>query len=78
MEWSDLKVYVIHFIENNSVQLVQLVNNIPSVDENIKIKGRKGKVLSVKTIEENKVLVNVLFEKVNKNQPNIKDTKKKR
>ncbi|WP_066340681.1 MULTISPECIES: hypothetical protein [Metabacillus] len=71
-------MYVIHFIENNSVQLVQLVNNIPSVDENIKIKGRKGKVLSVKTIEENKVLVNVLFEKVNKNQPNIKDTKKKR
>ncbi|WP_338786438.1 hypothetical protein [Metabacillus sp. FJAT-53654] len=71
-------MYVIHFIENNSVQLVQLVNNIPSVDENIKIKGRKGKVLSVKTIEENKVHVNVLFEKVNKNQPNIKDTKKKR
>jgi hypothetical protein len=78
MEWSDLKVYVIHFFEDSTLHLVQLVNNIPSVDENIKIKGRKGKVLSVKTIEENKVHVNVLFEKVKQNQPNIKDTKKKR
>ncbi|MGM0878401.1 MAG: hypothetical protein ACQEWV_27805 [Bacillota bacterium] len=71
-------MFVIRFFENNSVVLVQLLKQIPSVDENIKIKGRKGKVLSIKKIEENQVHVNVIFEQVNKNQPILKDTKKKK
>ncbi|MGE8077456.1 hypothetical protein [Peribacillus loiseleuriae] len=68
----------IHFFENNTIVLSQLLKHIPSVDEDIKIKGRKGKVLSVKNIEENIVHVHVIFEQVIKNQPISKDTKKKK
>ncbi|MFJ5624004.1 hypothetical protein ACIQD3_15020 [Peribacillus loiseleuriae] len=68
----------IHFFENNTIILSQLLKHIPSVDEDIKIKGRKGKVLSVKNIEENIVHVHVIFEQVIKNQPISKDTKKKK
>lgn len=71
-------MFVVYFYENNSYVLSQFVNKIPSVDENIKIKGRKGKVISVKEIEENKVQVNLIFEKVTKNQPALADKKKKK
>jgi hypothetical protein len=69
---------VIHFFENKSLVLSQLLRHIPSVNENIKIKGRKGKILSVKKIEENLFHVHVNFEQVNKNQQIIKDIKKKK
>lgn len=69
---------VVQFFENKTLVLTQLRKQVPSVDENIKIKGRKGKILSVKKVDENKVDVQVLFEKVIKNQPILKDNKKKR
>lgn len=69
---------IVHFFENNSVVLSQFLNHLPSVDENIKIKGRKGKVVSVQEIEENKFHVQVLFEQVIKNKLMVKDTKKKK
>jgi hypothetical protein len=69
---------VVHFFENNSVVLSQFRNQIPSVDENIKIKGRKVKVSSVKEIEENKFHVHVIFEQVVKNKLIANDTKKKK
>jgi hypothetical protein len=72
---------VVHFLEKKTIVLTQLLNQIPSVDEAIKIKGRKGKVLNVKNIEENVIHVEVMFEQVNKNQPAAKaaiDTKKKK
>jgi hypothetical protein len=71
-------MFVIYYFENNSLVLSQLVKHIPSVDEDIKIKGRKGKVLSVKNIEENKFQVHVIFEQVNKKQLVSTDTKKKK
>jgi hypothetical protein len=69
---------VVHFIEKNAVVLSQLREQIPSVNEDIKIKGRKGKVLDVKAIEENIIQVHVLFEKVSKAQPAAIDNKKKK
>jgi hypothetical protein len=69
---------VVQFFENKTLVLTQLRKQVPSVDENIKIKGRKGKVLSVNKVDENKVNVQVQFEKVIKNQPILKDNKKKR
>jgi hypothetical protein len=69
---------LVHFLENNSIVLSQLLKTYPSVDENIKIKGKKGKVMSVKKMDEKTVHVHVVFEKVTKNQPIIKDVKKKR
>lgn len=71
-------MFVVHFFENNTVVLTQLLRNIPSVDGNIKIKGRKGKVLSVKKMEKNIVHVYVEFEKIIKNQLPSKDSNKKK
>ena len=71
-------MFYIHFLENSTVVLTQLLKSIPSVDENIRIKGRKGKVVNVKQIEKDKFYVYVLFEPVIKNQLLAKDTKKKK
>lgn len=69
----------IHFFENKTLVLTQLVKQIPSIDENIKIKGRKGKVLDVVEIKENVVHVFVMLEKAQKKQLfSTKDTKKSR
>jgi hypothetical protein len=72
------KMVLVHFLENNSIVLSQLLKNIPSVDENIRIKGKKGKVLNVKKVDDTVIHVHVVFEKVTKNQPIVKDVKKKR
>jgi hypothetical protein len=69
---------LVHFLEDKTVVLSQLLNNLPSVDENIRIKGKKGKVLSVKKINETLIHVYVVFEKVTKNQPIAKEVKKKK
>ena len=61
-------MYGIHFFENNTLVLSQYLKSVPTVDENIKIKGRKGKVLSVKMVDENKYQVYVIFEQIIKNQ----------
>ena len=57
-------MYGIHFYENNTLVLSQFLKSIPLVDENIKIKGRKGKVLSVKMEDENKYQVHVVFDPI--------------
>lgn len=69
---------LVHFFENNSIVLTQLLKSYPTVDENIRIKGKKGKVISVKKMDETLVHVHVVFEKVIKKQPITKDVKKKR
>jgi hypothetical protein len=69
---------LVHFFENKTIVLSQLLANIPAVNENIKIKGKKGKVLSVNRIDESLIHVHIVFEKVTKNQPAIKEVKKKR
>lgn len=69
---------VIQFFENKSLVLSQLLKNIPSVDDNIKIKGRKGKVVSVEEIHEGLYHIQILFEKVVKKQAVITDNKRKR
>lgn len=68
----------VHFIENNNTVLSQLLKNIPSVNDNIKIKGRKGRVLSVKQMEDTIFHVHVIFDPVVKTQPILKETKKKK
>lgn len=74
----DSKMVVVHFLENKTVVLTQLRTEVPAIDENIKIKGRKGKVLSVKNIEDNVIHVNVVFEQVIKKQLAAKDNKNKK
>ncbi len=69
---------VVHFFENKSIVLTQLRSDIPTMDENIKIKGRKGIIISVKKLEENIAHAQVVFEKVKQTQQIQKDSKKKK
>lgn len=73
-------MYAIHFFENKTKVLNQALRRIPSIDEDIRIKGRKGKVIQVEKMEENIFYVYVVFEKiVDKNQAAKElDKKKKR
>ena len=67
----------IHFFENNISVLSQCLKRVPEVNEDIKIKGRKGKVVNVNQIEDNKYHVHVALEKINKVSL-LKDDKKKK
>ena len=69
---------VVHFFENKSIVLTQLRSDIPAVDENIKIKGRKGIIISVKKLEENTAHAQIVFEKVKQTQQIQRDSKKKK
>ena len=71
-------MFAIHYFEKNIAVLSQCLNRVPEVDETIKIKGRKGKVVNVSQIEENKYHVYVDLEKIVKKQPLLKDDKKKK
>ncbi|WP_391115893.1 hypothetical protein [Psychrobacillus sp. L3] len=72
-------MYAIHFFENKVKVLNQALRSIPSVDEDIKIKGRKGKVINVEQIEETLFHVYVEFEKlVDKNKAATKELGKKK
>jgi len=70
--------FAVHYLENNTPVLSQCLERIPEVDEDLKIKGRKGKVVNVVQIEESKYHVHVVLEKINKKQALLKDDKKKR
>ncbi|MFJ7406224.1 MULTISPECIES: hypothetical protein [unclassified Lysinibacillus] len=71
-------MHVVHFYENKSSILNQLLIRIPTVDENIQLKGRKAKVIDVIQIDERQYHVIVLFEKIPKKQPLTKDLGKKK
>lgn len=71
-------LFAIHYLENNTPVLSQCLERIPEVNEALKIKGRKGKVINVVQVEESKYHVHVVLEKINKNQAVLKDDKKKR
>lgn len=45
-------MFVVHFFENKNLLLTQLLKNVPSLDGDLKIKGRKGKISSVEQIDE--------------------------
>ena len=71
-------MYAIHFYENNTLVLSQFVKSIPSVEEDIKIKGRKGKVLSVHMMDENKYQIHVAFDPIVKSPLKATDNKKRK
>lgn len=71
-------MYTVYYLEGKNILLNQLRKNIPGEGQDVKIKGRKGKVTSVQTLEDNKVLVHVTLETVNKNKAVLVDPKKKK
>lgn len=71
-------MHVVHFYENKISVLNQLLIRIPTIDENIQIKGRKAKVVDVIQMNERQYHVIVLFEKISKKQLLTKDLGKKK
>jgi len=68
---------VTHFYEGKISVLSQLLVNLPTVEENIKIKGRKAKIIGVNQINNYNYQVRVVFEIIPKKQP-IKELGKKK
>lgn len=71
-------MFVTHFYENKTSVLSQLLVNLPTVEEDIKIKGRKAKVVQIVQIDNNNYHVSIIFEKIQKKQPVKEIGKKKR
>lgn len=68
----------VHYFENSNNVLTQLRQDIPAIDQPVKIKGRNGKILSVNQIKEQVYQVNVEFEKVVKKAVLAADNKKRK
>jgi len=72
-------MFAVHFMEKNIIVLTQVLRDIPSIDDDLKIKGRKGKVIGVQETEGNGFKVQVEFEKVvDKSKTSVKDLGKKK
>ena len=69
-------MFIVYFIEEKNILLNQLRKSVPSVGENVTIKGRKGKVSSVTPIDEKNIHVEFILEKVKKNKPVVDHSKK--
>lgn len=71
-------MYVVSFFENKDLLLNQLRKCVPSIGENLTIKGRKGKVLSVNSFDEKHIHVQVLLETKDKNKLPVDNSNKKK
>ncbi|ULT59242.1 hypothetical protein L1999_12235 [Neobacillus drentensis] len=71
-------MFAVHFFENKNLLLSQLLQRVPSVGEELKIKGKKGTISSVTNVEENKYHVQVVLEKVTKGKNAVADLSKKK
>jgi len=71
-------VFAVSFLENKNVLLIQLLKRIPSVGEELKIKGRKAKVLNVENVDDKKVHVQVALEAVVKKDMKLVDQSKRK
>jgi hypothetical protein len=71
-------MFVVHFYENKNLLLSQLLKRLPSVGEDLTIKGRKGKVSSVNGMDEKNFHVHIILENVNKNKLIVDNSKKKK
>ncbi|MFE8698921.1 hypothetical protein ACFYKT_21850 [Cytobacillus sp. FJAT-53684] len=71
-------MFVVYFYENKNLLLSQLLKRVPSVGENVIIKGRKGSISSVKSSDNKNYHVQVLLEKVNKGKTVVDNSKKKK
>lgn len=71
-------MFVVYFFENKNLLLSQLLKRVPSVGENVVIKGRKGSISSVKSSDNKNYHVQVLLEKVNKGKTVVDNSKKKK
>ena len=71
-------MFVVYFFENKNLLLSQFRQNVPSVGDDLKIKGRKGKVTSITKIDEKNIHVQLILENINKNKLLVDQSKKKK
>ncbi|MCM3602874.1 hypothetical protein M3175_19235 [Robertmurraya korlensis] len=71
-------MFVVTYYENRNVLLTQLLKSLPEEGQNVKIKGRKGKITNIAPIDEKNVHVYVALEAVNKNKLVALDNSKKK
>ena len=72
-------MYFVHFFENRNLLLCQLLKHVPTVGDDVKIKGRKGKVSDIKNIDEENIHVQIIIETaVNKSKVVVDNSKKKK
>ncbi|WP_163100369.1 hypothetical protein [Peribacillus alkalitolerans] len=71
-------MYVVYYYENKNQLLNQLLKRVPTVGENLTIKGRKAKVTRVNSIDERKFQVQVTLEPIQKAKISLEDLKKRR
>lgn len=70
-------MFAVHFFQNKNLLLTQLLKRVPSVGEHITIKGRKGVVSSVASMDEKNIHVQIILENITK-KPLIVDHSKKK
>lgn len=71
-------MFVVHFFESKNPLLCQLLKQVPSVGEELVIKGRKGKVTIVESVDEKTVHVQLSIETAPKSKSVIDPSKKKK
>lgn len=71
-------MFVVHFFENRTELLNQLRQQVPAVGEDLRIKGRKGKVTSVLAVDEQTYHVHLTLESKAKQAPAADLGKKKK
>ncbi|MFJ8262001.1 hypothetical protein ACIQ4I_08620 [Rummeliibacillus sp. NPDC094406] len=59
-------MFTVQFLDNKEIVLSQLLRKVPSVNEELKIKGRKGKIFNVVQVDDNKFQIHLIFEKKKK------------
>ncbi|WP_397539142.1 hypothetical protein [Rummeliibacillus pycnus] len=59
-------MFTVHFLDKKEIVLSQLLRKVPSVNEELKIKGRKGKIINVVQMNDNKFQIHLIFEKKKK------------
>lgn len=59
-------MYAVHFYEKNTLFISKLLNEVPALGSDIRLKGRKGKITDVTQIEEKKYHVQIELEVIKK------------
>ncbi|WP_404328747.1 hypothetical protein [Mesobacillus maritimus] len=71
-------MFVISFIENRTVLLCQFRKQAPSEGDAISIKGRKGKVVTVESVDDKHIHVQVALKTIDKTKLAALDNSKKK
>ena len=59
-------MFTVQFLDNKEIVLSQLLTKVPTVNEELKIKGRKGKIVNVVKVDHSKFHIHMIFEKKKK------------